>query len=173
MKKKIRTSFLIVGIFIVVMAVMFFVIYISPWAKKKNERSKGWVEYGFILKANEDKGSSSIEEKRDCDDFFEFCINCTELDGIITFKVYYLSNMSEDIYYNMTKDIYNDSDGLVIMQEEIEKPGIYEYDFSDFKDGFYKFELSKMDNMTSATGSIRSTTYYNNWSRLMKRLGLK
>lgn len=165
MKKKIRISFFKVGIFIVVMAVMFFVIYISPWAKKKNERSKGWVEYGFILKANEDKGSSSIEEKRDCDDFFEFCINCTELDGIITFKVYYL--------YNMTEDIYNDSDGLVIIQEEIEKPGIYEYDFSDFKDGFYKFELSKMDNMTSATGRIRSTTYENNWSRLMKRLGLK
>lgn len=80
----------------------------------------------------------------------------------------------------MTEDIFNDgsavgmySDGLVIVQEEIEKTGIYEYDFSNFKDGFYKFELSKMDNTTGAMGSIRLTTYDSNWSRLVKRLGLK
>ncbi len=172
MRKKIIRSFLIAGIFITIIAVTFLIIYMSPWAKEKNERSEGWSESGFILKANEDDRAVFATEKKE--DFFEFCINCTELDGTFTLKVYYL--------YNMTEDINNDgngltagmrSDGLVIVQEEIERIGIYEYDFSDLKDGFYKFELSKMDNTTSATGSIRLTTYDSNWSRLMNRLGLK
>lgn len=170
MRKKIIRSFLIAGVFIAVIAVTFLIIYMSPWAKEKNERSEGWTESGFILKANEDDRDAFATEKKE--DFFEFCIDCTELNGAFTFKVYYL--------YNMTEDIFNDgsavgmySDGLVIVQEEIEGIGVYEYDFSDFKDGFYKFELSKMDNTTSAMGSIRLTTYDSNWSRLMKRLGFK
>ena len=164
MRKKIIRSFLIAGIFIAIIAVTFLIIYMFPWAKEKNERSEGWNESGFILKADEGKGNFLIAEKKDCD-FFEFCINCTELDGTFTFKIYYL--------YNMTENTFNDKDASVIFKEEIEKTGIYEYDFSDFKDGFYKFELSKMDNTTGAMGSIRLTTYDSNWSRLMNRLGLK
>jgi len=56
-------TFLIAGIFIAIIAVTFLIIYMFPWAKEKNERSEGWNESGFILKADEGKGNFLIAEK--------------------------------------------------------------------------------------------------------------
>lgn len=175
MKKRIIISWLVTFgvILLVVLGVLLFSV--SPWAREKSDmmyRGGQGFEYG----TDEEYYFLSVSQKTKYDASFEYSVNCWEINGEILFQVYYVHDISgktEEEKLERVKQIHKRGDSVLVLEQKINQVGIYDFDLSAEKNGFYVICIEKTQPDTLARGTETLTTYDTNWSALLERIGVK
>ena len=165
MKKKIFISFIVFFVFILVGLVGLVIVYNSEWAHERVDNFYYMSESGFIIDdANEKNSTKSVSEYK-ANDYIEYEIECDIEQGWLNLSV---SRIAVDEEYQVDWD-----SSVIVYEEEIHSTGKYMFDFSHFEEGFYMIKISSGDGNTKASGTERLFYYYDNWTKLITKLGIE
>ncbi len=175
MKKRIIISWLVTFGVVLLVVLGLFLFSVSPWAREKSDmmyRSEGGFEYGTDEEARFLVGI----QKTKYDASFEWSVNCREINGEILFQVYYVHDISgktEEEKLERVRQIHKRGASVLVLEQKINQVGIYDFDLSAEKNGFYVICTDKIQPDTLASGTVTLTTYDTNWSALLERIGVK
>lgn len=174
MKKRIIVSWIVTFGVVLLVVLGLFLFSVSPWAREKSDRMYR-SEVGFEYGDEEDSYLLGVQKTK-YDASFEYSVNCWEINGEILFQIYYVHDISgktEEEKIERVMQIHKRGDSVFVLEQKINQVGIYDFDLSEEKNGFYVFCIEKTQPDTLARGTETLTKYDTNWSALLERIGVK